>query len=241
MGRRDKIIRAAGLALFLTVQGTGMQIFASPSISDLQEQQNLIVSPESTDGTNTADILSQTEIYTDRANSDEYKKRDEQGNLEDTNLSSAIDLAAKSFTEINENGKSVVEEIPSVNEILQQLDPEQKTDLQEEYGCDPEMLDQLTYMMDFKYVVTRKRVIAGEEVQTETKAVVLDNGMIEASIVGGEVIRSAQKEDYLLIQADPISEKVYVLEMKEYDPQTGDFVVDFPCVCPYMITQIMDR
>ena len=134
-----------------------------------------------------------------------------------------------------------MESIPTVEEILQQLDPEQKTNIQEEYGYDPAVLDQLTYMMDFKYVVTRKRVLAGEVVQTKTEAVLLDNGMIEAFIEGSEVTRSADKEDYLIIQADPVSEKIYVLQMKEYDWETGDFVVDFPCVGPYMITQIMEE
>ena len=241
MGRKIKNLAAFGLAVFLGIQGTGIQVTASPSISDLHGQHNMTVSPGSTDATNTAEVLSQIDIYTDLANSNEYKYRDEQGNLKDTNLSLGIELAAKSLKEKNENGKSVVESIPTVEEILQQLDPEQKTNIQEEYGYDPAVLDQLTYMMDFKYVVTRKRVLAGEVVQTKTEAVLLDNGMIEAFIEGSEVTRSADKEDYLVIQADPVSEKIYVLQMKEYDWETGDFVVDFPCVGPYMITQIMEE
>ena len=58
---------------------------------------------------------------------------------------------------------------------------------------------------------------------------------------GGEILRAASIEDYVIVQVDPITKKIYFIKMKEYDEKTGNYVADFPCVGPYMITQIMNR
>lgn len=171
--------------------------FASPSISNLHDRKEIIISPESTDGTNTASFLSRVEIYTNEAISDQYKMKDENGNLVPTNISNMIDAAASTVTASDENGKSIVESIPAVTDILANISEYTAEKYEEKYGFNPEKLDQLTYMMDFKYTATDYRVIAGE--------------------------------------------KIFFFKMKEYDEKTGNYVADFPCVGPYMITQVMNR
>lgn len=240
MRKRKKIIAiAAGLTA--TVAVMPRDVYASPSISAFHSMQNkdvVSLSSESTDETNTAALLSQTEIYTNQAISDQYKEKDENGELRPTEMSELIDTAASTITETNENGKSIVEAIPDVSEILSNISQQSPQEYEKEFGYDPDELDQLTYMMDFKYVSTDYRVIAGEELAIENRKEVLDNGMICASVNGNEILRSASKEDFVIIQVDPVTHKVYFFEMATYDEKTGMYSVDFPCIGPYMITQI---
>ena len=231
------------------VLGITMRVYATPSISDFHDRKpktatqtnQVTVAPDSTDGTNTSGILSESGIYTSEAISDQYKEKDADGNLIETDMSKMIDTAANTIAETDENGKSVVDSIPSVTDILKYINPHNDVDYEKEYGYDPDQLDQLTYMLDFKYISSNFRVIAGEKVQVGNKTEVLENGMIRASVKGGEILRAASIEDYVIVQVDPITKKIYFIKMKEYDEKTGNYVADFPCVGPYMITQIMNR
>lgn len=218
-----------------------VSVCAAPSISNLHEKQEVTVSLESTDGTNTAEVLSQVGIYTNEAISDQYKIKDENGNLIPTHMSDMIDAAADTLTKTDENGKSIVDSIPTVTEILSNISKKSIDEYEKEYGYNPDDLDQLTYMQDFKYITTDYRVIAGEKVTVKNSTKVLDNGMIRVSIKGSEILRSASIDQYVIIQVDPVTEKIYFFKMKEYDEKNGDYTADFPCVGPYMITQIMER
>lgn len=63
--------------------------------------------------------------------------------------------------------------------------------------------------------------------------------MIIAKIDGDEIIRSADIKDYLIIQIDATSGEIHYLAMQDYDADTGKYTIEFPCVGPYIITQIM--
>ena len=240
--RSRKKTAVALLVCVMSVLCMAGKVCAAPSISGLHEnKKEVTISPESTDGTNTASLLSQVGIYTNEAISDQYKIKDKDGNLIPTDMSNMIDMAASTVTETDENGKSIVDEIPTVTEILSNISQNTVDEFEKEYGYNPDNLDQLTYMMDFKYISTDYRVIAGKKVTIGNKAEVLDNGMVRASINGGEILRASDKENFLIIQVDPVTKKLYFFQMKEYDEKTGYYIADFPCVGPYMITQIMER
>ena len=108
------------------VLGITMRVYATPSISDFHDREpktatqtnQVTVAPDSTDGTNTTGILSESGIYTSEAISDQYKEKDADGNLIETDMSKMIDTAANTIAETDENGKSVVDSIPSVTDIL---------------------------------------------------------------------------------------------------------------------------
>lgn len=240
MSARQKIYAFLCICV-MCMLGMTAGVYAAQSISDLHDRNQVTVFTESTDGTNTAGLLVESGIYTDEAISDQYKIRDENGNLIATEMSNMIDAAAATITETDENGKSVVDAIPTVTEILNNINSGSDIDYEKEYGYDPDQLDQLTYMLDFKYISTDYRVIAGEKVHVGNRTEVLENGMIRVSIKGGEVLRSASLDDYVIIQVDPLTKKIYFVKMKDYDAKTGDYVADFPCVGPYMITQVMTR
>lgn len=232
---------AAVYASVMFIMCTSFSAFASPSISNLHDPKAVTISSESTDGTNTASILSTVEIYTNEAISDQYKQKDESGNLVPTDMSNLIDTAAATATETDKNGKSIVESIPTVTDILANISEKTVDEYEEEYGFNPENLAQLTYMMDFKYTSTDYRVIAGEGIMLENETKTLDDGMIQASVKGSEILRSASIDDYVIIQVDTITKKIFFFKMKEYHEETGNYVADFPCTGPYMITQVMKR
>lgn len=229
------------LALTFCITGT-WHVLASPSISSLHDmKETTVIEPVSTDGTNTGEILAQTGIYTNEAVSDQYRHTDEQGELVETPLSEMIDTGAGTITETDQNGNAIPDEISTVEEMLGTYCAAAKVEKtgEEHTDIDLSQLDQLTYWLDFKYETTDYRVIAGENVTKDGKATVLDNGMIVAEIGGGEIIRSAAIDDYLIIQIDAATGKLHYLTMKDYDVTTGRYTVEFPCVGPYMVTQVM--
>lgn len=239
---KNKMIRA--VIVTGLIGALSLQAYASLSISDLHGNQNELeisaVSGEP-DDTNTAEVLSQCDIYTNEAIVEQYKEEDEFGKLQDTPLSVMVEEASGAVAETGANGKSIVEEIPSVSEMIEAYCEAVQVENKQDAEIDLRSLDQLTYLLDFKYASTDYRVVAGERVTTLRDAVKLDNGMFSARLRGGEIIRSAQPEKYVIVQIDPQTNEVYYLTMKDYDEKTGDFTVEFPCVGPYMITQIMDR
>ena len=107
----------------------------------------------------------------------------------------------------------------------------------EEYNFDLTQMQQLTYMLDMKYITSNRRVAAGEKVGMEDYAVLLDNGMVRARIYGGEILRLDDEATISLIHINEQSEKITVLQMEEYDSQTGTYMVTFPGIGPYMVVQ----
>lgn len=87
-------------------------------------------------------------------------------------------------------------------------------------------LKQLTAMLDFKFEKTDMAI---------TDAGVFEEP-VEVGIKGGEITKGGSIDDFIILQLNPETNEVYVLTMKTYDPETGDFTVDFPCFGPYMVT-----
>ena len=234
-------LKAAAAVVFsiAVLMVSALVVYASPSIPDLHNTQNVTISATSTDGTNTAAILSDMGIYTDRAISDQYKVRDENGNLVATKVSDMIDIAEATVRESGNNGKAVAEAIPTVKEILQAVTDKPEAKLKKEFGISIDELYQLTPMQDFKYEETHNRVIAGESVNLGSRTETLDDGMIEVSFTGTEITKAWNIDDFIIVQVNPKTNKIYYLKMKEYDEKTGDHVIAFPCVGPYMITTVV--
>lgn len=223
--------------LLMLMAGINSHVTAAPSIGQLQSRAEAeIMQPENGDGTNTAEVMAREGVYVDTADSGEYMK-EEEGVLIPTKLSGVIDAARDTKTETNQNGKSIVEDIPSVKEILSVVNEDADRICKEEYQFDLGQMKQLTYMMDLKYITTNHRVTAGEEVKTEEYAVVLDDGMVKAKIYGGEIIRQDNPASIYLIHINEKSEKISILQMEEYDPQTGIYTVTFPGIGPFMVVQ----
>ena len=103
-----RLLKAAAVVFTIAaLMVSALVAYASPSISDLHKTRNVTISATSTDGTNTAALLSEMGIYTDRAISDQYKVRDENGNLVSTKVSDMIDIAEATVRESGNNGKAV--------------------------------------------------------------------------------------------------------------------------------------
>ena len=138
------------------------------------------------------------------------------------------------------NGKSIIDSVPTVRELVACIDPELTGAAGEAAdGYDLDKLDQLTYMMDLKYVSTGYRVIPGVQAPLQGRTVELDNGMLEVTLDGGEILRSGSIDDYVILLVDPQSHAYTFLKMKEYDSETGVYTVDFPYTGPFMVMQIM--
>lgn len=224
-------------ALMLSMIGINNHIEAAPSIGQLQGRTEAeVFQPENGDGTNTAEVMAREGVFVDNADSVEYMK-EEEGVLIPTKLSNMVDAAKYTKTETNQNGKSIVEDIPSVKEIISAVNEDADRICKEEYGVDLAQMKQLTYMMDMKYVTTTHRVTAGEEVKTEDSAVVLDDGMVKAKIHGGEVIRQDHAASIYLIHINEKTEKISILKMETYDPETGVYTVTIPGIGPFMVVQ----
>lgn len=235
MNRKKTAAVVAAVLLF----GFGMNgcVTAAPSIDQLQSRAEAEIIPaESNDGTNTAEVIAREGIYVDRADSTEYMK-EEGGVLVPTKLSEAIDAAKETQTETDQNGKSIVDDIPTVEEIMSVVNADANRICKEEYDFDLSQMKQLTYMLDMKYISTNHRVTAGEEVGTGEYAVILDNGTVKARIHGGEILRQDNDATIYLIHINEQTEKISVLQMEEYDPKTGTYTVTFPGIGPFMVVQ----
>ena len=236
MNRKKAAAALAGVLL----SGLSMNccVTAAPSIDQLQNRAEAEIDPaQSDDGTNTAEILAREGIYVDCADSTEYMIIEEGGVLVPTKLSEVIEAAKETQTETKENGKSIVEDIPTVEEILSVVNADAGEICKEEYNFDLTQMQQLTYMLDMKYITSNRRVAAGEKVGMEDYAVFLDNGMVRARIYGGEILRLDDEATISLIHINEQSEKITVLQMEEYDSQTGTYMVTFPGIGPYMVVQ----
>lgn len=187
---------------------------AAPSISELEQPRAVEINPASA-----ADALWEAlegdTIYTSRALVEQY----------DGQLGSVIALAEETLEETCANGHTLAQRIPSVQQIFAS-NPREEND---EAAIDLSRLKQLTYMQDFKRESTGWRIV-----QSDTLG-----QAIEVTISGSEVVKAGRKEDFVILQINPDTGKLICLPMKEYDPETGAFVVEFPSFGPYMIAQLM--
>ena len=77
----------------------------------------------------------------------------------------------------------------------------------------------------------------GDWQSVDGKEILIDDGMLEVTINGGEIIRSAQLQDYVILLVNPHTKDYTFLEMKEYDSKTGVYTVVFPYNGPFMVLQ----
>lgn len=135
-------------------------------------------------------------------------------------LAQAVTLAQATQTDTGSNGHGIVESIPSVEEIVTCFAPD--------YAPDPLAgLKQLTYLQDLKYTATRLPVPADAWGKSDC---------IRVKLPGSELTRDASKEEFVIVLFDTKAGTVHLLEMRDYDPGTGNYTVDFPCIGPYMLT-----
>lgn len=50
-----------------------------------------------------------------------------------------------------------------------------------------------------------------------------------------ELAKELNKDDLLIMQIDPETEEVYFVEIKDFDPKTGEITADFPCLGPIIV------
>ena len=50
-----------------------------------------------------------------------------------------------------------------------------------------------------------------------------------------ELAKELNKDDLLIMQIDPETEEVYFIEIKDFDPKTGEITADFPCLGPIVV------
>ena len=50
-----------------------------------------------------------------------------------------------------------------------------------------------------------------------------------------ELAKELNKDDLLIMQIDPETEEVYFIEIKDFDPETGEITADFPCLGPIIV------
>lgn len=184
---------------------------AAPSISALETERAVTIAASEQLEAALPELAGDV-IYTSRALPEQY----------DAGTASVIELAEQTFEEMGTNGHTIAQTIPSVEEIFAGTRPVKASGAEDDLGA----LSQLTYMQDFKLESTGWRIVPREGLPD----------VIVATIDGGEVTRSARQEDFVIVQVDLTTGERYTLPMQAYDPETGVFVVEFPCVGPYMIT-----
>lgn len=61
-----------------------------------------------------------------------------------------------------------------------------------------------------------------------------EDGKIEVSFKL-ELAKELNKDDLLIMQVDPETEEVYFIELKDFDPETGEITAEFPCLGPIIV------
>lgn len=211
---------------------------ATPSIDDLHTEATDEVEIAGVDDTNTAEILAQEGVYLSQAVPSQYTIKNALGEIVETELSQMVRASESVICETGVNGQGIQEEIPSVSQLLHVLRGEEPED-GNVLDIDPNRLDQLTYMMDLKYITTGYRVATGVQTSVSGQAVYLEDGRIRVTLRGGEVIRGGSMDDYVILLVNPHTNQPVFLRMQEYNEKTGDYTVEFPFIGPFMVTQIM--
>ena len=223
---------ALGAAALLLCLGA-VPAFAAPSIGDIQSGASQTALVRADRESPAAQALARTEIFCSQAELAQYRETDAQGNTVETKLSRMIAASQSVQEETGRNGQALVDEIPTVRELLAFLDqPEDKT-----YNLDN--LEQLTYMMDLKYTLTGTRVTVGERLPNRTGS--MRDGKITVTLDGGEVLRAGRLEDFVILLVKPDGTGYTFLTMKEYDSETGVYTVEFPYIGSFMVMQVMRR
>ena len=232
---KHKLVVAAGAIVAVIFP---VCIYAAASIGSLQSGWKAeIVQTENEEKSAVEQFLEKEDIYVDQADSTEYMEEKEDGTLVPTKLSQAVDEARKTESEEQENGKNLVESIPTVEDILCKIDPDIHEVCKQEYAVDLSSFNQLTYMMDMKYLSTKNRVTGGDIPAQEDTAEVREDGTVKVRIHGGEIMRKDDDRSIYLIHIHEKTEKITILKMEDYDAQTGNYTVVFPGIGPYMVVQ----
>ena len=82
-------------------------------------------------------------------------------------------------------------------------------------------------MPAFADLVLKKEDIISYELKGE-------DAKIEASFKL-ELAKELNKDDLLIMQVDPETEEVYFIELKDFDPATGEITAEFPCLGPIIV------
>ena len=82
-------------------------------------------------------------------------------------------------------------------------------------------------MPAFADLVLKKEDIISYELKDE-------DAKIEASFKL-ELAKELNKDDLLIMQVDPETEEVYFIELKDFDPATGEITAEFPCLGPIVV------
>lgn len=61
-----------------------------------------------------------------------------------------------------------------------------------------------------------------------------EDGKIEVSFKL-ELSKELNKDDLLIMQVDPDTGDVYFIEVKDFDPETGEITAEFPCLGPIIV------
>lgn len=130
-------------------------------------------------------------------------------------------MAKQCISDTGHNGYEVIDDIPTVEELAKFFNSD--SDI-----VDLGNLKQLTPLQDFKYRSSDKRVHEGELSE--------QGEVLWMQIEGSELTKAAQMDDFVILQFDLQTSSIYLLEMLEYAPDTGAYVMEFPCVGPYMVT-----
>ena len=200
----------AALCLLLPAAG------AAPSISTLETVQKIeIVAGEGAAAL--CGAVGEDGVCTSRALPEQYEQYDDAQAQYSATVLEAIRAAEATFAETGTNGHTIVESIPSLEEIFSGATLKADAELAS--------LKQLTYMQDFKRASTGYRIAADGA----------DGDGIEIKVEGSELLRSAAREDFVILQMDPRSGEAYALPMKSYAPETGAFSAVFHCLGPYII------
>lgn len=203
------------MLLFIALCLCTMSALAAPSISELDQPKDVVMNMETLDAELAAELAGDS-IYTSRAALEQY----------DDKTRALIEKAEQAFGETGTNGHEIAQGIPSVREIF--ADCQNGNEVTEDW-MDLSRLKQLTYMQDFKYTSTGLRVNPNHQ----------NSKPMEFKVLDMEVLKGGKLEDFVIIQVNPETGSYVCLRMKEYDPETGSFVADFPSFGPYMIAQII--
>lgn len=199
---------AAFVTVCLFAMAWVLPAFAAPSISALETPKTITISTDDAQEDERIQELAEETIITSRANVEQY----------DAGTADIIARAEKTFEETGTNGHTISDPIPTVDEIF--------SDIKGQSAYDLKALKQLTYLQDFKQETTGNRIVPRGRF----------SNAVEVTIPGDELLKSARREDFVIIQLDLETGELYFLTMKKYDSETGAFSVDFPCFGPYMIT-----
>lgn len=135
-------------------------------------------------------------------------------------LAEAIALSEKTESNTGSSGHAPADPIPSVSEIITCFDPNYTVSALEG-------LKQLTFVQDLKDAAT------GLPISADAWGT---HDFVRVTLSGGELTRDAKSEEFTVVLFDTARNTVHLLDLQSYDPDTGDYTVDLPCIGPFLLT-----